>query len=64
MKKVFGILAFLSFFFVLGTVGAIECDMIAPGTGFIRAMLGIVVMAVFAKIAGAFECDTREDDDG
>ncbi len=64
MKKVFGILAFLSFFFVLGTVGAIECDMIAPCTGFIRAMLGIVVMAVFAKIAGAFEYDTREDDDG
>lgn len=33
MKKLFGVLAFLSFFWLLGVVGAIEQDMMALGIG-------------------------------
>lgn len=36
MKKVFGVLAFLSFFYLLGVVGAVEQDAMALGAGMVR----------------------------
>lgn len=33
MKRIFGTLAFLSFFWLLGTVAAVEQDMMALSTG-------------------------------
>ena len=36
MKKVFGVLAFLSFFYLLGVVGAVEQDTMALGAGMVR----------------------------
>lgn len=63
MKKIFGTLAFLSFFFVLGTVGAIEQDMIPLGTGTIRMSIGMAVFYLFCKLSGAFDpyvCEEKE----
>ena len=45
MKKVFGVLAFLSFFYLLGVVGAVEQDTMALGAGMVHmgtVMFGIV----------------------
>ena len=36
MKKVFGVLAFLSFFYLLGVVGAVEQDTMTLGAGMVR----------------------------
>ena len=41
MKKVFGVLAFLSFFYLLGVVGAVEQDTMALGTGMVRMGIGL-----------------------
>ena len=46
MKKLFGVLAFLSFFWLLGVVGAIEQDMMA---------LALACFYVFCKLSGAFD---------
>ena len=36
MKKVFGVLVFLSFFYLLGVVGAVEQDTMALGAGMVH----------------------------
>lgn len=41
MKKVFGVLAFLSFFYLLGVVGAVEQDTMALGAGMVRMGIGL-----------------------
>lgn len=61
LKKVFGVLAFMSFMFLLGTVGSIEQDMIALGTGTIRMIFGLGGFWLFTWLAGGFE-PYREDD--
>ena len=43
MKKVFGVLAFLSFFYLLGVVGAVEQDTMALGTGMVRMGIGLLL---------------------
>ena len=55
MKKVFGILAFLSFMMVFGTVGAIEQDMISLARGIVQGAIGLICMDVFCRFAGAYD---------
>lgn len=55
IKTVCGVIAFVFFFLMLGTVGAIEQDQVALGTGTIRAFVFEALWAVFAKLAGAFD---------
>lgn len=62
MKKVFGALAFLSFFVALGTVGAIEQDMVSLGTGFLRAAIALGCMWLFGWLAGGFDPPDYADD--
>ena len=67
MKKVFGIIAFLSFLFLLGTVGSVEQDMIPLGTGVIRMVAGFSSFCLFTWLAGGFDYsytfDEGEDDE-
>ena len=51
MKKVFGVLAFLSFFYLLGVVGAVEQDTMALGAGMVRMGIGL---GCFCELSGAF----------
>ena len=57
MKKVFGIIAILSFLFLLGTVGSMEQDMIPLGTGVIRMVVGLASFWLFTWLAGGFNFD-------
>lgn len=41
MKRVFGILAFMSFMCLLGSAGAVEQDMVTLGTGFVYMVLSL-----------------------
>lgn len=65
MKKVFGVLAFLSFFYALGIVGGMEQDLIGLGEGFIRAIIAIGLMGLFIELSGASDppdySDTEEE---
>lgn len=54
-RCLFGTLAFLSFLFMLGTVGAIEQDTLDLGVGTIRAFIGLGCSGVFCEMAGAFD---------
>jgi hypothetical protein len=54
MKRIFGTLAFLSFFWLLGTVAAVEQDMMALGTGTLHMAFTLFLFYVFCKLAGAF----------
>ena len=54
MKKVFGVLAFLSFFYLLGVVGAVEQDTMALGTGMVRMGIGLGCFWLFCELSGAF----------
>lgn len=54
LKKISGILAVISFFYVLGTVGGMEHDTIALGAGIIRVGLGLGGFGLFCKLSGAF----------
>jgi len=63
MKKVFGTLSFLSFFYMFGVGGAIEQDMIALGAGFLRMVIGLVCWWLFAWLAGAFDDTYAYDED-
>lgn len=65
VKKVFGVLAFLSFFYALGIVGGMEQDLIGLGEGFIRAIIAIGLMGLFIEQSGATDppdySDTEEE---
>ena len=67
MKKVFGTIAFLSFMFLLGTVGSVEQDMIPLGTGVIRIVAGLAAFWLFTWLSGWFDYsytfDEGEDDE-
>lgn len=54
MKKAFGVLAFLSFFYLLGVVGAVEQDTMALGAGMVRMGIGLGCFWLFCKLSGAF----------
>lgn len=55
IKTVCGVIAFVFFLLMLGTVGAIEQDQVALGPGIIRAFVFEALWAVFCKLAGAFD---------
>lgn len=54
MRKFFEVLAFLSFFWLYGTIGAVEQNMLFLGTGTIHMVLALAGFYVFCKLAGAF----------
>ena len=55
MKEFFGVLCLTAFIFCLGTVGAMEQDMIDLLPGTIRAFAFLGLAALFGKLAGAFD---------
>lgn len=60
MKKVFGALAFLSFFYLLGVVGSIEKEMMTLGVGAIRMAVSLVCFGLFGKLYGLSESKQRK----
>lgn len=54
MRKVSGFLAVASFFWLYGTIGAVEQNMLSLGTGTIHMILALTCFYVFCKLAGAF----------
>ena len=55
MKKVFGTLAFLSFFYMLGAVGGVEQNAMPLSQGMIHMVIGLGCFWLFCKLSGAFE---------
>ena len=55
MKKVFGTLAFLSFFYILGVVGGVEQDTMALDAGMVRMGIGLCFFWLFCELSDAFE---------
>lgn len=55
MRKVFGTLAFLSFFWLLDVVGSVEQDTIPLGTGTIYMVIALACFYLFCKLSGAFD---------
>lgn len=62
-KRVFGVLAILSFLGVLGAVGNVEQDQIGLIPGMAIAFVFEGLFAMFAKLAGAFDPPVWEDED-
>jgi hypothetical protein len=54
-KKVFGCIAFLMFFLMYGTVGALECGTLPLFEGIIRAIIFLALGVLFTYLAGGFE---------
>ena len=63
MKKVFGTIAFLSFLFLLGTVGSVEQGMTSLSTGVIRMLVSFGSFVLFAWLAGGFDYSYGFDED-
>lgn len=62
LKKVYGTLAFISFFMVIGAAGASEHNTISFTQTIIQVGLSLVSFYIFARLAGAF--DYNEDTEG
>ena len=60
MKKVFGTLAFLSFFYILGVAGSVEQNTLAIGAGMIRMGIGLGCFWLFCELSGAIYPARRE----
>lgn len=60
MKKVFGALAFLSFFYLLGVVGSIEKEIMTLGIGAIHMAVSLVCFGLFGKLYGLSESKQRK----
>ena len=54
MRKVSGFLAVASFFWLYGTIGAVEQDMLSLGTGTLHMIFALACFYVFCKLAGVF----------
>lgn len=54
-KTVFGVIAFVMFFLMLGTVGAVEQDALPLVGGMIRAFVYMGLWVLFTWLAGGFE---------
>ena len=70
-KTVCGVIAFVLFFLMYGTVGAIEQDMIPLLPGTIRVFALMALWVLFCDLAGAFDyteperrkpCEVRRED--
>ena len=55
MKRVFGVIAFISFFMMLGFVGALEQDMVSLGIGTVRMFAALGAFALFTWLADGFK---------
>jgi uncharacterized membrane protein YozB (DUF420 family) len=55
LRKVFGSLAFLMFFLIYGTVGAIEYNTLTLFEGTVRLIIFLVLWVFFIYLAGGFE---------
>ena len=51
-KTIFGIMALVAFLFVIGTVGALDNNLIAPGACLLRGAFGLAVFGGCSKAAG------------
>ena len=60
MKKVFGALAFLSFFYLLGVVGSIEKEIITLSVGAIHMAVSLVCFGLFGMLYGLLESKQRK----
>ena len=54
MRKISGFLAVASFFWLYGTIGPVEQDMLSLGTGTLHMIFALACFYVFCKLAGAF----------
>lgn len=63
LKRFFGILALMSFLYLLGTVGGVEQNMIPLGTGIIHMAVGLIAFAVFTWLAGGFDYSCTYDEE-
>lgn len=54
LRRLFGALAFLSFFFLLGSVGAVEQNSITLTQGVIQMGAGLMCLCLFTWLAGGF----------
>lgn len=50
-----GAIAFVMFFLIIGTVGAMECDTVPLTEGMIRAFVFMALWVLFTYLAGGFE---------
>ena len=57
-RTMFRILTFLSLFYILGVVGAVEQDTMALGAGMVRMSIGLGCFWLFSELSGAFESIT------
>lgn len=55
MKTVFGVLDFLSFFYLLGVVGGVERDTISLGAGAVHMIIALGCFHLFARLSGAYD---------
>lgn len=60
-KSFYGAIAFLMFFLMIGTVGAVECDTVSLHTGTIRSFVFLALWVLFTYLAGGFEEYTEKD---
>lgn len=60
MKKVFGALAFISFFYLTGVVGSIEKEIITLSVGAIHMAVSLVCFGLFGKLYGLSESKQRK----
>lgn len=63
LKRFFGILALMSFLYLLGTVGGVEQNTIPLGTGTIHMAVGLIAFAVFTRLAGGFDYSCTYDEE-
>ncbi len=57
-----GSIAFVMFFLIIGTVGAIECDTVPLTEGMIRAFVFMALWVLFTYLAGGFENNAERGD--
>lgn len=63
LKNIFGVLAFLSFFMIIGTTGALEHDTITFTQSIVQGSISMLCFYLFAKLAGAFEPYVEQDNE-
>lgn len=61
LKRFFGILALISFLYLLGAAGGIEQNTIPLEAGAIHMAAGLIAFAVFTWLAGGFDYSCTYD---
>ena len=55
LRTLSGSIAFVMFFLIIGTVGAVECDALPLFEGTIRLIIFLALWVLFTYLAGGFE---------